>query len=212
MKLENLKVNFLGDSITEGARATRPEYAYHQRIKEYCGLAEANNCGIGGTRIARQTVPTYHAHKHDLYFAMRAKAIPKDADMIIIFGGTNDYGHGDAHFGTIDSEDEFTFLGALNCLIKQLQSDFPNAKLVFMTPIRRTNEDRPSKPDGKILKDYVDGIIEIANKHKLPVIDLFRSGVIEDPADKAILDDGLHPTDLGHDLMARYISEELKKL
>ena len=212
MKLENLKIVFLGDSITEGARATRPENAYHQRIKEYCGLAAAYNCGVSGTRIARQTVPSYNAHKQDLNFALRAKVMPKDADMIIIFGGTNDFGHGDAYFGTIDSEDEYTYLGALNCLVQQLQNDFPKARLVFMTPIRRVSEDEPSMPDGKILADYVDGMIEIAKKYKLSVIDLFRSGVIEDPADKSILADGLHPTDLGHDLMARYISEALKKL
>ena len=94
MQLKNLKINFLGDSITQGSGTTGPDKLFHQIIKREYGLAEAYNCGVGGTRIAKQTVPGYHIH--DLYFALRAKTITKDVDAIVIFGGTNDFGHGDS--------------------------------------------------------------------------------------------------------------------
>ena len=81
-----------------------------------------------------------------------------------------------------------------------------------MTPLRRgrEQEDTPNL-NGYILKDYVDKIIEICKKHNLPVIDLFRSGII-DPNDKELLPDGLHPSDKGHAIMADYIAKELQKI
>lgn len=208
MQLKDLKINFLGDSITQGSGTTGPDKLFHQIIKRECGLAEAYNCGVGGTRIAKQTVPGYHIH--DLYFALRAKTITKDVDAIVIFGGTNDFGHGDSKMGDIDSTDIYTFCGAVNNLLNELKADFPKAKLVFMTPLRRQTEATPNH-DGKILEDYVNAIIEICAKHDVPVIDLFRSNII-DPFDKEVIPDGLHPNDKGHIIMADYIAKELLKI
>ena len=33
-----------------------------------------------------------------------------DADVVVVFGGTNDFGHGDAKLGTFESRDPYTFL------------------------------------------------------------------------------------------------------
>ena len=62
MKLENLKITFLGDSITPGHGTTADDKIYHQIIKRDYNLADAYNCGIGGTRIAKQTSPSFHIH------------------------------------------------------------------------------------------------------------------------------------------------------
>ena len=208
MKLENLKINFLGDSITQGVGTTEPDNTFHQIIKRECRLAEAYNCGISGTRIAKKTVPC--CHSFDLYFALRAKVMPKDADAIVIFGGTNDFGHGDSKMGDIGSTDIYTFYGALNNLLSELKEDYPKAKLIFMTPLRRLTEDTPNH-DGKILVDYVDAIIETCKKHNVAVIDLFRSDIMK-PDDTDVIPDGLHPNDKGHLIMADYIAKELLKL
>ncbi len=208
MKLENLTINFLGDSITQGVGTTTPDNTFHQIVKRECGLAEAYNCGVSGTRIAKQTTP--YAHTMDLYFALRAKVMPKDADAIVIFGGTNDFGHGDSKMGDINSTDICTFCGAVNTLLTELKENFPNSKLIFMTPLRRTTENEPNH-DGKILADYVNAIIEVSKKHNVPVIDLFRSGIIN-PNDAEVIPDGLHPSDKGHRIMADYIAKELLKI
>ncbi|MBQ4118770.1 MAG: SGNH/GDSL hydrolase family protein [Clostridia bacterium] len=208
MKLENLKINFLGDSITEGHGTTADDKVFHQIIKREYGLATAINCGIGGTRIAKQNVPSNH--RYDLYFGLRAKIMPRNADVIVVFGGTNDFGHGDSKMGTIDSTDIYTFCGGLNTLITDLKTDFPNSKIIFMTPLRRKTENIPNH-DGKILRDYVDAITQITKKHNIPVIDLFRSGII-DPEDTDVIPDGLHPSDKGHIIMADYIAKELLKI
>ena len=213
MKLENSKIIFLGDSITEGHGTSGEEYTFHHIISRKYGLAAAYNCGIGGTRIAKQTDFFFHPnHKKDMYFALRVNALPDEADAIVVFGGTNDYGHGDAKMGDIDSYDIYTFCGGVNKLIDSLKTNYPDSKIIFMTPLKRgrENEDTPNI-NGYILKDYVDSIIKVCEKHNIPYIDLFRSGII-DPKDEELLPDGLHPSDKGHILMADYISKELLKI
>ena len=212
MELKDLKINFLGDSITEGHGTSDEETKpFHQLIKNEFGLAAAYNCGIGGTRIAKQTDPTIkNKHRYDLHFALRATVMEKDVDAVVVFGGTNDFGHGDSKFGDINSTDIYTFCGAVNNLIYVLKTEFPNSKIIFMTPLRRATENIPNH-DGKILEDYVNAIIEITAKHNVPVIDLFRSNIF-DPLDIDVLPDGLHPNDKGHIIMADYIGKALSKI
>ncbi len=211
MELKGLTINFLGDSITEGSGTTSPEKTFHQIIKEKYDLEFAYNYGIGGTRIARQIVPTRDRPKHDLTFELRAEIMNRKADAVVVFGGTNDFGHGDAPFGTLDSEDVYTFCGAVNSLINKLKRDFPKAKIIFMTPLHRVCETNPSQPDMKTLSDYADAIVTICKKHNLPVIDLFKINPL-DPEDKEIVPDGLHPNDKGHAIMAQVIAQELLKI
>jgi len=211
MKLEGLTINFLGDSITEGIGTTAPDKLFHHIIKETCNMEFAYNYGVSGTRIARQTIPTRENPKWDMTFELRSEIMDRNADAVVVFGGTNDYGHGDAPFGKIDSEDIYTFCGAVNSLLNKLKKDFPDKKIVFMTPLHRLNETEPSKPDGKILADYAAAIIEICKKQKVDVIDLFKINPL-DPSDAELVPDGLHPSDKGHSVMAKVIAEELLKL
>lgn len=57
MELTGKKINFLGDSITEGCCATSPEKGYVDVMKRKYRLTEARNYGIGGTRIAGSGFP-----------------------------------------------------------------------------------------------------------------------------------------------------------
>lgn len=163
-------------------------YTFHQIIKEKYGLKVATHYGIGGTRIARQTVPTREKTRWDYTFEMRAEIMDRDVDAVVVFGGTNDYGHGDAKFGTMDSEDIYTYCGAINSLITKLKNDFPDAEIIFMTPIHRSDENTPVLPDNKILKDYVDAMLEICKKRNIKVIDLFKINPIN-PMDKNVVPD-----------------------
>ena len=211
MELKGLTINFLGDSITEGHGTTAPEKVFHQIIKEKYDLEFAYNYGIGGTRIARQIVPAKVLTRQDLNFELRAEVMDRNADAVVVFGGTNDYGHGDVPFGDFESEEIYTFCGAVNSLISKLMRDFPKAKIIFMTPIHRLNEEQPSQPDGKTLEDYVNAIREICKKRGIPVIDLFEINPL-DPSDEVLVPDGLHPSDAGHSVMAEVIGAELLKV
>lgn len=210
MNLEGKVINFLGDSITEGHGTSDLDKVFHQIIKQKHNLKFAYNNGIGGTRIARKTVPS-EKPRHDLTFEIRAEIMDRSADAVVVFGGTNDYGHGDAHFGDIDSEDIYTFCGGMNSLITKLKNDFPDADIIFMTPIHRLNETIPDTPDGKILADYAEMIKTICAKRDIKVIDLFGINPL-DPADETLVPDGLHPNDEGHAVLASVVAEELLKL
>lgn len=211
MDLKGLTINFLGDSITEGYGTSDPKKTYHQIIKEKYNMEFAYNYGVSGTRIARQTVPTKESTKYDLTFELRADIMNRDADAVVVFGGTNDFGHGDAPFGTEDSDDIYTFCGALNSLIKKLKKDFKGKKIIFMTPIHRVTEDNPSFPDGKILKDYAEAIVKICKNNNVDIIDLFNINPL-DAHDKKLVPDGLHPSDAGHEILAEAVAEGLLSL
>ena len=87
MEIKGLKIAFLGDSITEGVGASSPDKVYHSLLKERCGLSEAINYGISGTRIARQKKTYMDAVNWDRTFLSRVPDIREDVDAVVVFGG-----------------------------------------------------------------------------------------------------------------------------
>lgn len=214
MELTGKKINFLGDSITEGCCATSPSRGYVAVMQEQCGLSAARNYGIGGTRIARQRTPSAEA-KFDLDFCMRSSQMDPDADIILVFGGTNDHGHGDAPFGDEADRTPDTFTGACHYLWNSLLANFPNSRTVVLTPLHRVDEDVPKTGSGRILSDYVRVIRTTAAQYGLPVLDLFEESAIRPDIPEiaaALTTDGLHPNDAGHRILAREIQRYLENL
>ncbi len=212
MIIEGKKFNFLGDSITEGAGTSGAEACYHQVLARAEKAAVCRNYGVGGTRIAKQTGKS-EPPRWDMNFIERAAEMDDDADAVIVFGGTNDFGHGDAKFGTFSDTSPYTFYGALHCLIGDLLAKYPSALLAFMTPVHRADE----KPhDGKpALSQYVAAIKEVCGYYALPVLDLYTVSGIQ-PAVPVLREryapDGLHPNDAGHKLIAARLAGFLKTL
>ena len=122
-----LKINFLGDSITKGERASSPEKGFVFLIGKMLP-AEVRNYGISGTRFAIQKTPSSKP-EYDRYFASRVDEINHDADLIFVFGGTNDFGHGDAPIGKLGDKTVGTFFGAVDFLINELLKHYKKTKL-----------------------------------------------------------------------------------
>ena len=184
MKLNGKKILFLGDSITEGVGVSSSDKKYTEVFKNLSN-AEVYNYGIGGTRIARQKTPSKEI-LWDYCFLDRVDTMEENADVVVVFGGTNDFGHGDADFGTFDSRDEFTYYGALHSLINRLINKYPEATLLFMTPLHRTTEDDLINGIGlkrHKLKDYVDAMREVCEYYSVPVIDLFKTSGLQPAVD-----------------------------
>ena len=214
MELTGKKINFLGDSITEGCCATSPEKGYVDVMKRKYRLTEARNYGIGGTRIARQRIPSGEP-KFDQDFCGRFSEMNPDAGIIVVFGGTNDHGHGDAPMGAETDRTPDTFIGACHFLFSRLPNRFPGAIIVVLTPLHRMGENIPKGERGWLLRDYVRVIRDTAAFYGLPLLDLFETSVIRanDPEIAAKLTtDGLHPNDLGHEILAGEIGDFLKGL
>ena len=207
MELKNRKINFLGDSITEGAGASRYENCYVEVMKRQYGLAEARNYGIGGTRLARQRIPSEEP-KFDRDFPSRVGEMDPDADIVVVFGGTNDHGHGDAPIGRETDRTPDTFIGACHYLYASLKEKF-SCTIVVLTPLHRAVETRE---DGITLEDYVNHIRNIAPQYGLPILDLYANSAINRETLSDLTGDGLHPNDQGHSILAREIGEYLQKL
>jgi len=217
MDLKGLKVNFLGDSITEGAGASDNSKCYVSLMASKYGVI-ARNYGIGGTRIAIQEKPS-EWEIHDRYFGSRVEEMDKDADVIMVFGGTNDFGHGDAPIGEPDDRTEETFYGALHCLYIKLIEKYPTSKIIIITPLHRFNEDSlygDNKPiEYGTLKRYVDIIREVAEYYSLPVLDLYANSGIQPKIpvmQQMYMPDGLHPNDAGYEILADKIAAYLKRI
>lgn len=206
MQLQGIKVNFLGDSITEGSGTSAVEKRFTNVFERKTG-AIVRNYGIGGTRVARQTKPS-NSPRFDLNFLDRAETMDPDADLIVVFGGTNDFGHGDASFGKIGDTDEYTFCGAFASLIERLLRRYPDAEIVIMTPLHRTSECATVNEIGlpcHPLIDYVNAEREIAAFYGLPVLDLWSVSGIQPRVPKGLdrmTADGLHPNDRGAERIA----------
>lgn len=219
MELKGKKAVFLGDSITEGHGTSGPDKIYLNLLKTRCGLSQVVNYGIGGTRIAKQTRLSENS-QHDLNFVSRVEEMDKDADLVVVFGGTNDYGHGDAPIGEMSDRTDETFCGACHVLMEKLIDRYPTAQIVIMTPLHRQNETNlmgdgsKTKPAGT-LYDYVQIIRKTAEYYALPVLDLFALSGIQ-PELEVIrgryCPDGLHPNDAGHVRIAERLESFLKLL
>ena len=217
MELKGKKINFLGDSITHGSGVSCAENIYHQIMKRSYGLAEARNYGVGGTRIARQLVPSPDP-QFDQTFLMRAAEMDRDADIIVVMGGTNDFGHGDAPIGSPYDRENNTFYGACHQLFTYLVETYPEAVIAVCTPLHRCNENDPmgdhylKTHNTGTLKVYVDIIREVAEYYSLPVIDLYANSGIQPKVDilkEKYMPDGLHPNDAGHRKLAERIGNFL---
>jgi lysophospholipase L1-like esterase len=199
---ENNKIliNFLGDSITEGLKWQKKEiFCFY--LSKWLNI-RVNNQGYHATRIARQD-------DDDKDFNYRLKDLDDKADFTFIFGGTNDYGMGEAEIGDINSDSYYTFYGAVKNLVKDLLKKFSNDKICFILPLSRFDENKVIK-HGPLSK-YREVIIEICNLNHIDYLDLCKELPIPETEGKTeFFKDGLHPNKQGHKIIARNIIKYLK--
>ncbi len=212
MKLKGKKIACLGDSITAGSTEDKTiNYVYH--LQKTSG-AKVYNFGVAATRIATRLIP----HEIDFWndsFLLRAERMNDKYDIILIFGGTNDYARQNpTPLGDITSLDEHTFYGALKLLYNKVISAHPEAVVVAVTPIHREKE-KDYGLEGLELLDYVNAVREVASLYSIPVIDLWNnSGIQAQNLEimKEYLIDGLHPNARGAKRIAERIIGFLRSL
>lgn len=223
MELKGKIIDFLGDSITEGVGVTDQNNRYDNVLHRRFELAAHYNYGIGGTRLAHQSVPS-EIPRYDLCFCGRAYLLDKSADLIVVYGGVNDYIHGDAYFGTMEDRTPTTFCGAVYFLMNFLKTNYEGKQIVFMTPAHmhfrgisdKCLTGRPmKKPDAQPLSAYVEVIKARGEELGIPVLDLFEKLPI-DPNNESDREkytvDGLHFNDEGQGILAKTLGDFLETL
>lgn len=211
---------FLGDSITEGVRGTTSQRKRYTEVFEKLSGAEVYSYGIGGTRIAFQMKPTLSKPRHDMYFASRVHDMREEADYVIVFGGSNDMANGDAPLGEFGDTTPLTFYGGLHDLYTRLQTKYPQAKLIAITPIPRSDGDGPINSVGAErlggMKSYVNAIKQVAEAFGITVLDAYSNWEInpniESQREAYFCHDEIHPNDHGHKYMAEKLLEFLELL
>jgi len=213
-----MKVLFLGDSITQGCGASTYENSYVYLAGQKLN-AEVYNYGIGGTRLARQKFVWQGGEIYAYDFNQRLDTMQDDADAVVIFGGTNDFGHGCAPIGKDGDTDVYTFYGAIDTLFANAVKKYGNKKILLVIPIPRFNQDNPHG-DGDHVKLGITGTLETynniikekANKYNIKYVDYSNDfPVPSGPVVSDLFADGLHPNDKGHALLADLITRDLKK-
>ena len=219
MELKGKKINFLGDSITEGACLDDWNNVYWMRLGRETG-AIVRGYGIGGTRIAPRLNPERPGEEgFAQYFGSRVAGMGPDADIVVVWGGTNDFGHGDVPLGTMADRDNTTFYGALHRLYRDLWEKYPAATIVGMTPLHRIGElDTINEHGNPVLAPFKvirDTIIEVAAYYSFPVVDLYATANLTPDLPiikETFMPDGLHPNDAGHERIASRLLGVLKAL
>lgn len=122
--------------------------------------------------VSSSTIVNYPTWAVPMCSDERLNAIPNDADIITILGGTNDWvGH--KFLGNIDSVDKTQFFGAYKYIIESIMTRLPNARLVLICPTYSsyTLTTKEKNNIGLTIRDYGNAIKELGYYYNLPVID-----------------------------------------
>ena len=185
-----------GDSITYGAFTdvgdTSPNSVVETRwcdvVAEKLDFASLTNYGQSGISISSTSSVLSERALSKCYNEMR-----NDAEIVLIAGGTNDFGT-DVVLGNNADEEDVSFCGGLHVLCRGLREKYPHAEIIFITPIDRKGS--ASNGLGLSLDDYRKKIKEIAGGiYDFRIVDGECTGF--DAGDPKFLEkymlDGTHP-------------------
>ncbi|MBE7043464.1 MAG: SGNH/GDSL hydrolase family protein [Ruminococcaceae bacterium] len=199
-----MKIAFLGDSITFGYGLEHQDERYSSVVCRRLEIEE-ENYGITGTLIARAGM-----NRTDGKSFLDRLHLMEGADIAVVFGGTNDYFWSDRPIGTIDSADDY-FAGAVERLCQTLTEMRKGKKTLLVTPYShhgignfqggetyQTSSEHDTTEinfNGHVLQDYVDSIVKIGEKWKIPVLNLHETPGFNWNIHTI---DGCHPNQEGH--------------
>lgn len=207
-RTEGEVMNVLGDSIT-AAQFIGVDNVYWNVVKKLLKLSKVNNYGISGSTVANNDMVN------------RAGSMDTTANIVIVFGGTNDFGNPPyTELGTMSDENVNTFYAAYKSMLRKIIANNPTAVVITLTPLQRnvSNQDMQYKnglwvnDKGYSLLDYVDAVKEVSEFYSVPCIDLYRTFGVSDANGSAYLLDGLHLNVEGHKKLGTVVTNFLQLL
>lgn len=209
----DMKIACLGDSLTAGSNMNNLEnynkYSYPEVLKNVLNAEAVYNLGIGGSSYGRYW---------DQAFVDRYKEIPADSDIIIIMGGTNDgFAASAKEMGSISEKKARTFYGDVDELMRGLKQDYPDAKIIFATPLPNVLHDYLMNQRDYLLPQsaFADAIKQLATEYDIDVIDLYNSNILDTHDAQVIsayMPDGVHGNPAGYQVLAEHIAGEIIRI
>lgn len=178
-------VVFIGDSYAQGTGASAPNNRWTTKLSFALGWTE-HNLARGGTGYLVSPTDPKSACGLDYcpsYAEMIPEAVKEKPNVIVVSGGRNDIGAGNAQFS--DAATDF---------YTKLRAALPDARIITLDPLWDA-----SKPPGQ-LAAYSDSVRAAVTAVKGEYIDIKQP--LNGHPDWVIAD-GVHPSDSGHDAIYR---------
>lgn len=160
----------LGDSLTG-----QNHWQSHVRHRLGCYI---QSYGVGGTKITDTTGTDTTAMSNDA----RINAMQSAGDVIVLFGGTNDWVQ-NVPIGYSTDTTNNTFMGACKVVAQKFANRYPNNKVLFVAPPYQLVPGRLGYADstgyrnnlGYTIADYGSAMEEIARIMNVPFVSLHKS-------------------------------------
>lgn len=211
---------FLGDSITFGSCLTDSSKRFSSIVCKKFG-AEEKNFGLPGSLLAN--AGTSRTDKNA--FVHRISLID-NADIALIFGGTNDYFWSDRPINPpTDISDNSYFSNAIKEICLYITENRKPGTTFLMTPYphkgignyfggetytssteHETNQLNYNK---QRLSDYVEAIQKAGKTYNIPVINLYDAEGFDY---RTMTLDGCHPNEIGHRWIAQIVESQFEKI
>lgn len=211
-RYKNIKVLYIGDSITENNYLC--EFNWTKRLYARESFESITNTANGGCGIVTGGANSWY-NKID--------NITDNFDLILIMGNMNDYSSGNFNAGTLGTFGDRTLTtqyGAVTLLLEKIMTKWPLAKIGWITSTPRQYANRP---DGELygvnsmFYDADSAIKKVCANYSIPVLDLFNESNFRvwdsTYCSTYFYNDGdcVHPNDAGNEIMTRIIQAFVTK-
>ena len=195
---KTIRVTCVGDSITEGYRASDNDHTYPFQLQRFLGDEfEVLNKGVSGTTVTRSDPRSYA--NTDRY----REGLQSNPNIVIILLGTNDIST-----QGIDTDDgKRIFRQDYELLVNEYQNCGSNPKILIVPPISSVDENNNHDERNSINERIQIPLIKsVAQQYGLTYLDghLYTATWTRDD-----LVDGLHPSDSGYEKLAKYFANAI---
>lgn len=225
--LSGKKLSVMGDSISafqgyipsgnapyytgQNSGVSSYEQMWWQRICDQTGMHRLVINAWSGSKVSGIDASTSNfVPMSDVSRAQGLHTEDDDPDIIIVFGGTNDFSK--------ENADIVTFEDAYHLMINRMQARYKSAKIYCLSlPIFvRTNTDKTGiekNDEEKTVFDYNEVIRRVSNQRSCEYIDLNGCGITRQNMYPTYAIDyetiPTHPNNIGHDVYAKRILSQL---
>lgn len=216
----DVKITILGDSLTVGSNLDEEDRAtdsYPAILQDILKCKEIVNLGIGGSTICSLG---------DDAMVERWEEIPKDSDIIIVFGGSNDcLFENKWNYGFLEYEkrmkDEPTFCEDMDILMSKIEWVYRDhnkdnyCKLLCINPPSTVLNDAvyAINPENMVKQEeFAKAINQIASEYSFEVIDFFNNNILnthDKRVNEEFMPDGIHGNAEGYRIMAEHIASQI---
>ncbi|MDB6138212.1 MAG: putative xylanase [Verrucomicrobiaceae bacterium] len=189
-----IKIACVGDSITAGVGAKKPNNSYPDQLGRLLGAGyEVRNFGNSGSTMLDEGDKPYK--KQNSFTA----ALEYAADVYVIKLGTNDS-------KPQNWSKKAGFAASTQTLVEAFQKANPKAKVYLCTPVPVIGAGNFGINNEMVQGEIIPLIKQVAAAMKLPVIDLYAAL----DGHPEMFPDRVHPNDDGATLIAKTVHEALK--